>query len=149
MTPEQEVAFKALLVLREGQRTTVYRDSRGILTVGIGHRVVPADDLVFGQRISTAQMTVFFERDTKLAAAAADAQMADALITDPRFFACLASVNYQLGVEWTKEFPETWKLIMEGKYQEAANGLGNTKWDRETPARVADFQKALRLLPEA
>jgi hypothetical protein len=33
---------------------------------------------------------------------------------------------------------------MEGKYEEAAKEAENSKWFRQTPVRVKDFQGALR-----
>jgi len=59
----------------------------------------------------------------------------------------LASVNFQLGTQWTATFPNTWKMIVDGDYEDAANALDGTIWAEQTPTRVKDFQDALRRLP--
>jgi GH24 family phage-related lysozyme (muramidase) len=80
--------------------------------------------------------------------AAAQAEAAEAYITDSEFIPYLASVNFQLGTRWTASFPHTWQMIRDGDYEGAANALEGTQWARQTPVRVKDFQQALRRLAE-
>ena len=117
-------------------------------TVGIGHLVTPADKLKVGDEITDRQVSEFFRKDGAKALSAARAQAAKAGIKDAKFIVYLASVNYQLGTRWNLVFKTAWKLILEGKYEEAAKSLEKTKWYRQTPIRVKDFQKALRNLPQ-
>ncbi|MGZ9109020.1 MAG: glycoside hydrolase family protein [Micavibrio sp.] len=136
--------FKKHLMVREGYRTKVYRDSLGKPTVGVGHLVLPGDNLKVGDVISEARVQEFLDKDARGAWNAAQSQAAEAGITDTCFIIALASVNFQLGTGWTKKFPSTWNMIKSGKYLEAANALNGTLWQRQTPVRVQDFQKALR-----
>ena len=142
-----ETAFRQLMVLREGERTTVYRDSRQLPTVGIGHLVVAADNLHLGDVISEDRVDGLFAADSADALAAAWAQAGQAGITSSQFIPYLASVNFQLGTEWTTKFPHTWQMIVDGHYDDAANALDETVWQQQTPTRVKDFQTALRALP--
>jgi GH24 family phage-related lysozyme (muramidase) len=139
-------AFRNLMILREGDETTVYSDSRGLPTVGIGHLVVPADNLQIGDVISPARVDSLFAADSADALAAAWVQAGQAGITSDNFIPYLASVNFQLGTKWTSKFPNTWKMIVDGDYDAAANALNGTLWQRQTPVRVKDFQDALRAL---
>ena len=139
--------FEKLIAEREGRRNDVYRDSLEKLTVGIGHLVVASDHLNFGDRITDEQVTSFFEKDSAPALRAARSQALEAGITDSAFIPYLASVNFQLGVGWTGTFPHTWKMIVDGKYEDAAKALDGTLWAEQTPVRVKDFQDALRRLP--
>ena len=141
------IAFRELMVLREGCRTTVYADSRGFPTVGIGHLVVPADDLRLGDVISEDRVNAFFAGDSRDALTAAWAQAGEAGIISDAFMPCLASVNFQLGTGWTQKFPNTWQMIVDGLYEAAATALDGTLWQQQTPVRVQDFQQALRALP--
>jgi GH24 family phage-related lysozyme (muramidase) len=142
-----KAAFEALMADREGRRNDVYLDSLGKPTVGIGHLIVAADHLKMGDTITEAQIDDLFTQDSTDALSAARSQAADAGITDLAFIPYLASVNFQLGTLWTKTFPNTWKMILDGKYEEAAKELDGTKWVQQTPVRVRDFQGALRKLP--
>jgi GH24 family phage-related lysozyme (muramidase) len=141
-------SLEQLLRLREGVKTKVYLDSLKKPTVGIGHLVTPADNLKLGDEITDRQVSEFFKKDSAKALSAAKAQAAKAGIKDSNFIVYLASVNYQLGVGWNSVFKTAWKLILEGKYEEAAKSLEKTKWYRQTPVRVKDFQKALRSLKQ-
>jgi len=140
-------AFESLMRLREGCETTVYLDTLDHATVGIGHLVIPADNLKVGDTIPQTRVNALFAVDGAAALQAARAQMAVAGITSEAFVPYLASVCFQLGVRWTKGFPATWKLICEGEYWDAAFYLDESEWEDETPVRVKDFQDALRALP--
>jgi GH24 family phage-related lysozyme (muramidase) len=131
----------------EGYRRDVYLDSQGNPTVGIGHKVLPSDHLKVGDIITDGQVEDVFRKDASSALAAAHQQANQAGIDDPSFISALASVNFQDGPYWRGTFPKTWSYIMSGQYEDAARELGNDKWARETPSRVAAFQAALRALP--
>jgi GH24 family phage-related lysozyme (muramidase) len=144
---QEQAAFEKLMAEREGRRNDVYQDSLGKPTVGIGHLVVAGDNLDVGDQITDEQITTFFQKDGAAALNAARLQAVQAGITDPDFIPYLGSVNFQLGTHWTNTFPNTWKMIVDGKYEEAATALDGTQWARQTPVRVKDFQGALRSLP--
>jgi lysozyme len=143
----QAVRLAEILAAAEGRRRDVYLDSLGVPTVGVGHRVVPADGLEVGDVISEARIDALFRQDAARALAAARDQAAAAGVADPGFIAPLAAVNFQLGAGWTADFAKTWSLILAGDYAGAAEEAGRSKWRRQTPKRVAAFQQALRALP--
>ncbi len=132
------------LIDREGSKNVVYEDSEGHLTVGVGHLVTKADNLKLGDRISDEKVKEFLRKDARKAFTAAQSQAKEADISSPDFIVALGSVNFQLGTGWRSKFKKTWALIKDGKYEEAANRLQNTKWNAQTPVRVKDFQEALR-----
>jgi GH24 family phage-related lysozyme (muramidase) len=142
-----ETAFRNLMILREGQVNHVYADSRGLPTVGIGHLVVADDHLALGDQISAARVDELFHADAAAALTAAWNQAGQAGITSLAFIPALASVNFQLGTGWTGKFPNTWAMIVNGKYVDAAHALEGTIWQKQTPVRVADLQHALLALP--
>ena len=144
---QEQAAFEKLMALREGCRTTVYLDTLNKPTVGIGHLVLPQDNLKVGDTITDERVAAFFAKDGAAALAAARSQAAQAGISESSFIPYLASVNFQLGVRWTATFPNTWKMIVDGEYENAAQALDGTVWSRQTPVRVKDFQDALRRLP--
>lgn len=141
------IELEKLIASREGRDNTVYLDTKGILTVGIGHRVLPEDHLKKGDVISDEFVDAYFRKDSAGALHAALLQMQEAGITDQHFIPYLTSVCFQLGNAWTKNFLATWDLICVGEYEAAAARLSTTLWAHQTPVRVADFQGALRRLP--
>jgi lysozyme len=144
---QEEAAFEKLMAEREGRRNDVYLDTLKKPTVGIGHLVVAGDNLNVGDRITDEQISIFFQKDGAAALNAARLQAVQAGITDPDFIPYLGSVNFQLGTHWTNTFPNTWKMIVDGRYEDAAKALDGTRWARQTPVRVKDLQDALRRLP--
>lgn len=139
--------FKRHMIPEEDDRNDVYPDNLKIPTVGVGHRVVPADKLKLGDMISDARKEAFWRRDSEKALRAAQQQMDEAGIADPNFILPLASVNFQVGAGWNKRFKKTWALIMKGDYKSAAREAQDSLWYRQTPDRVHVFQGALRVLP--
>lgn len=140
-------ATEKLIALREGRRNDAYLDSKGILTVGIGHRVTAFDHLKLGDVIPDSRVDSLFAKDIGSALSAAHLQAAQAGITSPAFVPALAAVCFQCGTGWTKTYFGVWKFILAGQYEAAAVDAGGTLWAKQTPVRVADFQRALRALP--
>ena len=109
-------SFKKLLHVEEGFKSKVYqgeKDEKGVLTVGYGHKLTASELKKYkeGDEIEQEQLDKWFEQDTKLAKTAADKQAKSLKVEDKEFIKVLASVNFQLGVNWYKEHKETWKLI--------------------------------------
>ena len=131
------------LIRHEGRRNDVYKDSLGVLTVGIGHKVTAADGLRFGQRITDAQIDALFETDIAQAFAAAKSQALELRKYNADMIAALTSVNFQLGIYWRSKFSGTWNDLKNDNLQGAVRRLQNSAWRSQTPARVADFVAAL------
>lgn len=131
------------LAVREGIRNDVYEDSRGLLTVGVGHLVRPEDGLSLGDTISDDQIHEFLQDDARSAYRAAIRQAQELGVTDAGLIKGLASVNYQLGNNWTTEHKDTWELMKQGNFAEAAIEAQDSDWADQTPVRVQDLQAAL------
>jgi GH24 family phage-related lysozyme (muramidase) len=138
--------FKQHMIPKEHDRNDVYPDNLGIPTVGIGHKVLPSDNLKLGDVITNARKEAFWRQDSAKALQAAQQQMKEAGINDPDFFIALADVNFQLGRGWRADFKKTWALILAGDYEIAAREVRNSKWFKQTPDRVEAFRKALLAL---
>jgi GH24 family phage-related lysozyme (muramidase) len=139
--------FQGLLKLREGCRLIAYLDSKGRLTVGIGHLVLPIDGIRLGDTITQARVDTLFQKDAASALLSAMSLCKQAGIASQNFLPFMASVCFQLGDEWPKKFPSMWALVVKGDYAGAALDAGTTAWAKETPVRVADWQGALHALP--
>lgn len=128
----------------EGYRRDVYKDTRGILTVGIGHRVTASDNLNLGQMITDQQVQAFFAVDVNKAFEAAKNQAAELGKYTPEMIAALTSVNFQLGTGWRDKFYNTWKSLKAGNAQDAINRLQQSAWNDQTPSRVTAFIQSIR-----
>lgn len=134
----------AILQEEEGYRNTAYLDTRGKLTVGIGHLVLPKDGIKLGQTIDDARIQAFFAADAQKAFQAACKQAKECNRYNVEMIARLTSVNFQLGTGWTAEFVNTWSLIKSGKSVAAIKNLQRSAWASQTPNRVAAFVSTLQ-----
>lgn len=141
--------FKAKVQASEGYRRDVYRDpvfpnDPSKWTVGIGHKVLPEDNLKLGDVISDERVQQLFIKDTSTAFNAAKSQARELNKYNPEMIAALAEVNYQLGIFWRSKFPNTWSLIKSGKINPAISALYGSAWYKQTPNRVIAFVNVLK-----
>jgi len=59
--------LKKQLIIDKGFKTKVYKDSKGLPTVGIGHLVLPSDNLKLGDTITKAKAEALFLEDIAIA----------------------------------------------------------------------------------
>lgn len=138
--------LRAEKIAKEGYRNDVYEDSLGYLTVGIGHKVIPSDNLKFGDRISNERIEKLFDQDCQISLKAAIAQAVElrGKNVSESFIMALSQVNFQLGIYWRTKFPNTWTALKTGNWQTAINNLKVSAWAKQTPVRVAAFTNAIR-----
>lgn len=131
---------------REGVKYVSYKDSLGKLTGGVGHLLSPREALLYpeGTYIAPPIVESWLRGDIALAEKAAQNQCEELTEPSEDLLHALISVNFQLGTNWNRIHKKTWKLMTQGRYEEAAVEAANSVWYRQTPVRVKDFQKALR-----
>lgn len=132
------------LIDREGYSRTVYADSLGKPTVGVGHLVKDGETYKIGDQVSDLEVRALLESDAKNGYKAAIDQANELGINDSNFVVALGSVNFQLGTNWRQKFPQTWQAMKDGDYDQAISNLEQSRWNKQTPVRVADFQEALK-----
>lgn len=128
-----------LLKSREGFVDSTYLDSLGKPTAGYGHLLSEEEQKMYpvGTKIPQEQLEAWYKEDSLQAKKAARDQMKE-LGLGKEAFATLTSMNYQLGTNWTEEWPDTVKAIKEGDYATAINNIANSKWAEQTPERAKD-----------
>lgn len=146
MTLEKRI--REHLMLREGLRLVVYRDSLGKPTVGVGHLVLPEDNLEVGDRITRKRADAFLKHDMQWAYRAAKNQAQESGVMTDDWILALTSVNFQLGENWIRKFPNTWKAIVTKDYSKAIANISRSLWAKQTPVRTNDFIAAITKLTE-
>jgi len=136
-------AIRASMIEKEGYRQDVYLDTRNLLTVGIGHLVLPRDNLKLGDTVSKQRVDEFFGQDIRAALIAAENQARELSALTDDFVKALIHVNFQLGTGWKDEHRKTWRYLKEGNYQAAAVETKNSAWYNQTPVRANDFSNAI------
>ena len=120
----------------EGYRDVVYLDSKGIETVGYGHRVTKVDKLELGDKVSAKRCADWFWADLGLATNQAMAILVP-IHHPPDVLHVVTCMIYQMGYTGTKDFKRTMKLIKKQRYAMAAVEMMDSQWARQdTPARA-------------
>lgn len=126
--------------MREGCKLHWYKDSVGKWTGGYGHLKRKGDPEQFGQE----QANKWLESDIEGARKAALKQFNRLPYQTQSLYDVLVSVNFQFGNDFDTDFPNSFKLLEQGKYQEASAAFQKSLWFRQTPRRVKDLQMAIQ-----
>ncbi len=119
--------FKQALIEEEGVRYTVYRDVAGYPTVGVGHLILPEDDLQVGDRVDEAQVLQFLEHDLAKAEQGVRLLVGDLPLHQHEFDALLDLVyNVGLGNVSENESPRLNTAIESRDYEAIAAELDYT-----------------------
>ena len=127
----------------EGERLYVYDDAtgkpivkgsvvKGYPTVGIGILL----DKDKGGGLRPEESEFIFRNRLKLLDAELTARLPWISKLDPARKGVLINMAFQMGVAGLLGFKNTLALIQEGKYQEAARAVLQSKWATQTPARA-------------
>lgn len=135
--------WERLAIEKEGYENTVYKDTLGNLTVGIGHLLIPEDKLKEGEFIEDDLVEKIFENDTSKIYSLSLKQAVELGKTSDFFILALMSANFQLG-NFAAKFDETFSLLKKEEWEEAIKHLENSLWMRQTPIRANDFIDAIK-----
>lgn len=123
----------------EGLRTSVYLDTLGKKTVGIGHLVRHFEEERFaeGVEIPMEEILEIFEMDLNRAAAGADMLIEDNVGHDlPQHVAeVVLEMVFQLGTTGVSKFKKFWKALRVKDYKTAAAEMQDSRWHSQTPKR--------------
>lgn len=130
--------------IEEGLRLDVYKDTKGILTVGYGHKVLPSDNLKYGQVISMQRVDELFKKDTDWAFEKGYELAQEAKMLNENMIVAFSEVCYQLGKYWTSSWPNTWKKLKAGDLETVIRTVRGSAWMQQTPKRANNFIAALQ-----
>jgi len=145
--------FVDLLYDEEGFRTNVYKDTKGKLTVGLGHLLTPSEVERYndGDLWTDEDLLAATRKDTDRMWKATKSQAQELGIDDNDFIVSLGSANFNLGESWFKDHDKTWAALKAGDYEEAISEITDSDWyrNRYTNNRAVAFQRAIRKLMDA
>ena len=132
----------------EGISLTVYEDTNGHLTVGIGHKVLPEDKLKLGDRISHERATTLFLKDLKDADYGAHLLLAGGTwFVQPVLLRVVTNMVFQMGLSGVRSFRLFWGFLRAQDYENAAKEMLDSKWAQEdSPKRARRLAREIRLL---
>ena len=133
--------LKARIRDHEGCVDTVYLDSLGKATIGIGHLVQPHERERYkeGVVISADDIEDLFLIDLNRACAGAEQLISENYKGDRRLPEAIehviVEIVFQLGKTGVSKFRKMWKALSEGDRKEAAAQMKDSRWHSQTPVR--------------
>lgn len=128
------------LVKEEGFRPYVYQDHLGYWTIGIGRLV----DRRKGGGITYDEAEYLLGNDIRARETALESRLPWYKDLDSTRQAILLSMAFQMGVDGLLGFHNTLKMVREGRHEDAARGMLNSKWATQTPERAERLSNAMR-----
>ena len=139
----------SLLNFEEGYSEKPYYCSAGYPTIGIGKRIgpkgAPLSNYQFTASRQLAAVWLSEELQQKVADMSTHANITAAMAScnDARK-AILISMAYQMGADGLAKFANTLKAVAEQRWDDAANGMLNSAWAKQTPNRAARHAEQMK-----
>lgn len=116
----------------EGEVLTVYNDSLGFATIGVGRLV----DKRKGGGITVEESAYLLNNDIERKTAEVIKAMPWAARLDDARRGVLVNMAFQMGTAGLLGFKNTLAMVERGDYAGASVGMLNSLWGRQTPARA-------------
>lgn len=130
------------IAIHEGERLDAYLDTKGILTIGIGHNCVakPVEGVTkVGDRITRAQSRALFAEDMEVACKTLDVGLPWWRTLDSDRQNVIAELCFNMGIGTLLTFHNTLTYVKNGLWEQAADGLKHSKWATDVGPTRAQF----------
>jgi lysozyme len=128
-----------LISKHEGNVSTVYRDSMGIPTIGIGHNLLasplPTD---WTTPLTGDQIDQLFEQDLEAATRAVTLALPWFGQLDPVRSAVVIDMTFNMGIGTLLTFHHTLGFMQSGDWQHAVGGMLSSKWATQVGVRAKE-----------
>lgn len=124
----------------EGEELSAYQDHLGYWTIGVGRLI----DKRKGGGITSEEAAYLLSNDIDRKQAELVKRLPWAATLDEARFGVLCNMAFQMGVDGLLGFKNTLAMVRDGKYTEAAEGMLNSLWAKQTPARAKRLSEQMR-----
>jgi len=145
------VNIQKMIEFEEGKRLDAYRDTRGILTVGIGHNLESDSALDILKRrvketdkITESECTALFERDLKNVYASIKRKIPFFDGLEEKYKPVIINMVFQMGINGTLAFKNTLKAMQGDNHIAVISGILHSNWYKQTPNRVERLMRLVR-----
>ena len=122
----------------EGFKLEPYYCTENYLTGGVGHRIMPGEDVPKTEEGGLA----LYDKDFDAAVAAADEITPDKI--HPIAFGVVTEMIFQLGKNGCMKFKKMHQAIADENYSEMAAQMCDSKWYRQTKTRCESLANLVR-----
>lgn len=129
------------LRLDEGEKPHVYVDTLGYYTIGVGRLV---DRRKAGAGLRSDEIEYLLNNDIDDRINALHTRLSWFQNLDDARKGVLLNMAFQLGVDGLLGFKRTLDLVRDGKYENAAAAMLESRWAEQTPARAKRMADQMR-----
>jgi GH24 family phage-related lysozyme (muramidase) len=122
----------------EGFELKPYVDTLGFLTGGVGHKILPSEEVPTTEK----GWLKLYDQDFDKAVAAADEITPDDI--HPTAFGIITEMIFQLGKQGCMNFKKMHKAVAEKDHVEASMQMLDSKWRTQTKARCESLAELMR-----
>jgi len=122
----------------EGFELKPYVDTLGYLTGGVGHKILPSEEVPTTEK----GWLKLYDQDFDKAVAAADEITPDDI--HPTAFGIITEMIFQLGKQGCMNFKKMHKAVAEKDHVEASMQMLDSKWRTQTKARCESLAELMR-----
>jgi lysozyme len=135
--------IKKMLMVDEGVKTTVYKDTKNILTVGVGHNLQasPARHIIqrtlkLGDKISMAEVDALFSYDLEMTKNALKTNIKGFAALPQRYQYVLINMTFNLGITGVLQFKNMLKAMKAGNDKGTIAAIKDSKYYTQVPNRA-------------
>ena len=137
--------LRAQLIRDEGYKPSVYQDSRGYFTIGVGHLC----DARLGGKLPDSIIQDLLDYDIREATGALIQDQPWVAQLDPARQGVLIAMAFNLGLEpfdhdGIKDWPNFLAQVQRGDYEQAASNMLSTLWAQQVGSRATRLAQQLR-----
>lgn len=125
------------LILHEGCRLTAYRDSVGVLTIGIGRNLQH-------RGISQDEALMLLRNDISATITAVRKEMPWTVALDDVRQRVLCDMAFNMGIAQLLEFKQTLAAVKAGDYGKAADMMLDSRWASQVGERARRLARMMR-----
>ena len=134
------------LIIDEGVKYETYLDHLSLKTCGIGHLCredAPEFDLELGAKVSEERVTELFEQDIQTVIQDCKKVYDDWDKLPEEVKQIIANMMFNLGRPRYSKFRKHIQAVMDGKWQESANQMRDSRWYRQVTNRAERLCKRM------
>lgn len=129
-----------LLRGEEGEVLTEYKDHLGYSTIGVGRLI----DKRKGGGITAEESAYLLGNDIQKRMIELERKLPWITSLNDARRGVLLSMAFQMGVDGLLGFKNTLEMVRTGRYEDAAKGMLNSKWAKQTPQRAKRHSEQMR-----
>lgn len=132
------------VIRHEGLRLSKYQDQFGNWTIGVGHKITPADGDTYDTPITEEQARELLETDLNIAQAGVNDNLPWTSSLSQVRQEVLVELAFWIGIVGLLAFKNMLAYLKSGDYDSAAQQLLSSKLHHEVPGRTEELEQLLR-----